>query len=63
MSMWIHAIDRQFIVWPSHTNINETNITFGLDPEQSIYNVAQLQLHLYDNINNKNIFLFPKHLP
>ncbi len=45
-------------MWPFHTNIYETNITFGLDPEQSIFNVAQLQLHLYDNINNKKTYIY-----
>ncbi len=35
------------------------NITFGLNPEQSIYNVPQMQLH--NNINNKTISSFPKY--
>jgi len=35
------------------------NITFGLKPKQSIYNVPQMQLH--NNINNKTISPFPKY--
>ncbi len=36
------------------------DITFRLNPEKPIYNVAQMQLHLHNNINNKYIFPFPK---
>jgi hypothetical protein len=45
------------------TIANAANITFGLDLDEFIYNVAQMQLHLLNNINNKNISPFPKHPP
>ncbi len=35
--------------------------TFGLNPEQSIYNVPQMRLHLHNNINDKTISPFPKY--
>jgi len=35
------------------------NIAFGLNPEQSIYNVPQL--HLHNDINNETISPFAKH--
>ncbi len=38
-----------------------TNITFGLNLEQSLYNVTQMRLHLHNNINNKTISPFPKY--
>jgi hypothetical protein len=37
------------------------DITFGLNPKQSIYNVPQMRLHLHNNINNKTIYLFSKY--
>jgi hypothetical protein len=39
------------------------DIAFELNLEQSIYTVAQMRLHLHNNINNKNISPFPKHPP
>ncbi len=36
------------------------DIMFKLNLEEPIYNVAQMPLHLHNNINNKNIFPLPK---
>jgi hypothetical protein len=39
------------------------DITFVPNLEQSIYNVAQMRLHLHYNINHTNMSTFPKHPP
>ncbi len=37
------------------------NITFGLNLEQSLYNMTQMRLYLHNNINSKTISPFPKY--
>jgi hypothetical protein len=38
-----------------------TDIAFGFNLEQSLYNVPQMGLHLHNNINNKTISPSPKY--